>query len=140
MGSRKIWRIEPTGQLYDCHATVLGEDADQAEVELYRRLLEECKKERDMRGEWVDVRELLDSMSQDQALIFAEDFLQSRLSKQQLPVLQTPRKPSQSTTKLMSSHSPSHVFWQAIIQDYSSLTKRGGPRTTLKRGAFVPRS
>jgi hypothetical protein len=152
LGSQKIWRIDPTGQFWDCQATVVGEDADRSEEELYRRLLEECE-----RKKFNDVRELLDSISQKEALALLKDFLQSRMTKQQQSspspqIPSTATKPLHSTTNTESSakksdvdDSPtpdlsSQIYWQAVILDYSSLTRRGTPRRKLKRGIFGVRN
>lgn len=146
LGNQKIFRIDPTGQIWDMDCTVLGQDADLAEEELYRRLLEECNKERDLQGRTnkLGVREFLDSISHDEALVFAKDFLKSRLKKQL--ILQTPKVSShpQSTKNVLAQapHPSSQVYWQAIILDFSSNSsiKRGKPRRISRRGTFVNRS
>ena len=154
LGSQKIWRIDPTGQFWDCQATVVGEDADRSEEELYRRLLEECE-----RKQFNDVRELLDSISQKEAFALLKDFLQSRMAKQQ-QTSRSPQTSSMATKPLRSSRttntessakksnaddSPtpdlsSQIYWQAVILDYSSLTRKGTPRRKLKRGIFGVRN
>ena len=153
LGSRKIWRIDPTGQFWDCQATVLGQDADRAEEELYRRLLKECNNKK-----LGDVRELLESMSHNETLAFAKDFLQTRITKQQQKTHPIQSSSTTTTTRSSSSSSSSHdtestkkndlvasdlssqVYWQAVILDYSSSTSRGTPRRTLKRGTFGVRN
>lgn len=146
LGSRKIWRIDPTGQFWDCQVTVLGEDADRTEEEFFRRLLKECES-----NQFSDVQELLDSISQNEALALVEDFLQTRITRQQNSrSLQssTATKLSHSNTESSAKKSDnppapdfsSHIYWQAVILDYSSLTRRGTPRRELKRGLFGVRN
>jgi hypothetical protein len=156
LGSRKIWRVDPTGQFWDCQATVLGADADKTEEDLYRRLLQVCE-ERNLNPPEGNVRELLDSMPQREALELAEDFLKSRLlrmlspSSKPQPQQDSPQSPTTESSSQQgntdesamksSDDAPtpnlsSQIHWQAVILDYSSLTRRGTPRRKVKRGIF----
>lgn len=146
MGNRKIWRIDPTGQFWDCDATVIGEDSDRTEEDLYRRLLEECQK-----NQLDDVRELLDFMPQTQALVLVRDFLQTRLTKQQNSRSQqfstetksshiNIQSPAKKSDVAQAPHFSPQIYWQAVILDYSASTKRGTPRRKLKRGVFGVRN
>ena len=40
LGNQQIYRIDPSAQFYECTATVIGEQADDAEYELYGQLLQ----------------------------------------------------------------------------------------------------
>jgi len=145
LGSKKIWRVDPTGQFWDCQATVLGADADSTEEEFYHRLLEKCQD-----SDSKNIRELLNSISQDEALELVEDFLRHRLEKQQnlrpLQFSTTPKSNSGTEMSAKKSGDPSvsqvssQICWQAVILDYSSMTKRGTPRRRTKRGIFGFRS
>lgn len=134
LGNQKIFRIDPTGQFFEMVCTVLGQDADSAEEELHLRLLEECGKEREL-------GDFLESISPDEALVFAKEFLRSQLTQQ----LQLPEKPhhTQPTEKVpaQAPHLSSQVYWQAVILDYSSesSTRRRKPRKITRRGTFVNR-
>ena len=140
LGSRQIWRIDPTGQFWDCHATVLGGEADKAEEDFYKRLLEECESNQ-------SVPELLDSLSQEDALSIARDFLEKRMkpspraSKEKKSVdTDVDSKETRSDGSREPNSSSSQVYWQATILDYSSLTKQGTPRRKSKRGVFGVRN
>ena len=140
LGSRQIWRIDPTGQFWDCHATVLGGEADKAEEDFYKRLSEECESNQ-------SVPELLDSLSQDDALSIVQDFLEKRMASSPRAFKESNSEDTDSDSKeTRSGGSPepnlssSQVYWQATILDYSSLTKRGTPRRKSKRGVFGVRN
>ncbi|KAG7365858.1 proteasome subunit [Nitzschia inconspicua] len=43
LGQKEIWRIDPTGQFWNCHLTVIGQDSDAVEASLYQSLLQKFK-------------------------------------------------------------------------------------------------
>ncbi|KAG7351756.1 proteasome subunit [Nitzschia inconspicua] len=43
LGQDEIWRIDPTGQFWNCHLTVIGQDSDAVETSLFRLLLQKFK-------------------------------------------------------------------------------------------------
>eukprot|EP00531_Pseudo-nitzschia_arenysensis_P012710 CAMPEP_0116147000 /NCGR_PEP_ID=MMETSP0329-20121206/17496_1 /TAXON_ID=697910 /ORGANISM="Pseudo-nitzschia arenysensis, Strain B593" /LENGTH=382 /DNA_ID=CAMNT_0003642849 /DNA_START=50 /DNA_END=1198 /DNA_ORIENTATION=+ len=147
VGNQKIWRIDPTGQFWDCHATVLGMNADRTEEILYKRLLEECQS-RNLKSP----QELLESLSAKEALELVCDFLETNIAKQQQQQKEAKsaesKKSSEETTKTTTTTTnttsedeeeaslSSPVYWQGVILDYSSLTRKGSPRRTWKRGVF----
>jgi len=138
LGNQKIFRIDPTGQFFEMVCAVLGQDADLAEEELHLRLLEECNKERELQGKkHYNVREFLESISHDEALVFAKEFLRSRLTQQ----LQTPPIQPMKKISAQAPHVSSQVYWQAVILDYSSdsSTRRRKPRRITRRGTFINR-
>ena len=72
--------MDPTGQFWDCHATVVGEDADRNEELFHKRLLDECENKQ-------SPQQLLESLSPSQALELIQDFLGSKVQKQQEIIL-----------------------------------------------------
>ena len=130
---------------------MLGANADRMEEEFYKRLLEECESKK-VEG----VRELLDSISQDEALSLVKDFLETRIAAKLRKKARSSPQPSKETksvdndsdtepkgAKSKDSLEPdlsSQVYWQAMILDYSSLTRRGTPRRKSKRGVFGVRN
>uniref|UniRef100_A0A7S4AIT4 Uncharacterized protein n=1 Tax=Pseudo-nitzschia australis TaxID=44445 RepID=A0A7S4AIT4_9STRA len=142
LGNRKLWRVDPTGQFWDCQATVLGQDADRVEEAFCRRLFEECERKKVDNN---DLCKLLGSMSHDEAFELAKEFLRDRTSKQQKSPTTTKSSQRTSTdgpTKkkdgngMPASELSSQTYWQAVILDYSSLTRRGTPNRILRRGTF----
>lgn len=143
LGNRKLWRVDPTGQFWDCQATVLGQDADRAEEAFCRRLFEECERKKIDNN---NICELLGSMSHDEAFELAKEFLRDRTTTKQQKSLTTTKLSQQTSTDastkkkdgngVPTSELSSQTYWQAVILDYSSLTRRGTPRRILRRGTF----
>jgi len=148
LGSQEIWRIDPTGQFWNCHATVIGEDAEKTEDLFYKHLLKECQDRQ-------SPRELLESLSPKEALKLVQSFLETKVTKEQehqermlrskasisQPVESDVSSTEESKTEATTTASDETdvslppVYWQAVILDYSSLTK-GNPKRTWKRGIF----
>ena len=94
------------------------------------------------------VPELLDSISQNKALALVEDFIETRLAKQQSSRIEqssATTKSSQSGVASSAQRSDDAIvsdpqlqfYWQALILDFSSCSAtRGTPRRKLKRGIF----
>lgn len=40
MGNRQLWRIDPTGQFWNCHGAIMGRESDRAEEAIVTKLLE----------------------------------------------------------------------------------------------------
>ena len=97
LGGKEIWRIDPTGQFWKCHATVIGQDADHGEETLHRRLMEgisslseqQQQQQQQRQQRQLTIPEYLNSLSYDEALQLAKEVMESRLQNQLQQLQQT---------------------------------------------------
>ena len=124
-GPSQLWRIDPTGQCWDCRATVAGRDAERMEAAFYRQVCKyrEENEAEDAATKGLEVGEYLHSLESDVVLSLACECLQSCLW------------PANALT-LSTAASPIH--WQAIVLESSDAKAAARSRTRLHRGAFLP--
>jgi len=65
---KEIWRVDPTGQFWKCHATLIGRDCTSAESKFLSKIE---KREKDKKV--VDPRRILKTMDKDEALALCRD-------------------------------------------------------------------
>jgi hypothetical protein len=121
LGHRQLWRVDPTGQFWNCHAAVVGRESDRAEEELVTKLLERMKAE--------NVKELgpfLKSMTCDDALDLVCGCLQTVFWPASLNLRGLPEG--------VRATIPS-IPWVAVTLRDSPETS---PTRQIRRGAFLP--
>lgn len=72
MGDHQLWRIDPTGQFWNCHAAVVGREADKVEEAIVTKLLERMATEN-----VTDFGDFLKSLPCQKALELVCDCLQN---------------------------------------------------------------
>lgn len=126
LGHRQLWRIDPTGQFWNCHAAVVGRESDRAEEEVVTKLLERMKAE--------NVKELgpfLQSLTCDDALDLVCGCLQNIFWPASLNLKALPEG--------VRATIPS-IPWVAVAlreEDRSTATS-SPPSRQIRRGAFLP--
>ena len=121
IGNRELWRIDPTGQFYDCHAVFIGNGSEKAETQLYGLL-----KERLGNGDGEqNFENVFGNMEVDEAVKLA---------------LQCIKKSIQGSpeNRLAFSMIPT-VYWQGLIMEYakdSAISE--APRRRFLKGRFSP--
>jgi hypothetical protein len=154
LGQNEIWRVDPTGQFWQCQATCIGQDAHALEDRLYQLVVQ------DMHGtdnpprptgndapssppSPVAVQDHLDSLRSEQALSLLQKCLTAHLHERYRKERRFfPSSEDDSSTKAIAVP---QVFWQAVTMDYGSLKKNGEarlrqslmtPNTTVQQGSF----
>jgi hypothetical protein len=125
LGNDQIWRIDPTGQFWKCHAVALGRDADRAEADLYRRIMERSSSSSDDvdADDDVDVAAFLKNSTVDEVLALACECMESVL---------WPMKKKPTPTAGNAIH------WKAVILEYAQQPDASKPKRLIRRGAFLP--
>jgi hypothetical protein len=123
LGQREIWRVDPTGQFWKCHATVVGQDSDSIEQALFQTLMERdintdddtSKKQSSYTGS--KIQQVLESLPFDEAMELVrgclESYFLSRSKKEGLTESDSSKR-SHSRIKAISQ-----VYWHAVLLDYS---------------------
>jgi 20S proteasome alpha/beta subunit len=124
VGQCQLWRIDPTGQFWNCHAAVLGRAADKAQEELYQQLLEACG------GSSEKLVDYLQTWSSDEAIQLVSKCMEKVLFPKAQQMIATAASPTEAA-KLMPK-----IHWQGVVVDYSSSMRK--PKKTSLRGAFLP--
>jgi 20S proteasome alpha/beta subunit len=131
LGQHEIWRVDPTGQFWNCHATVVGQDSDSIEQALFQMLMEKRGTKDD--GDMVkkqssypnsNIQDVLESLPYEEALDVVKGCLEShflsKIKKEGL-LLGDSSTRSSSRTKVIPQ-----VFWHAVLLDYSTNDDDGG--------------
>lgn len=124
MGQSQLWRIDPTGQFWNCHATALGRAADKAQEELYQQLLEVCG------GSPDNLVDYLQTWSSDDAIQLVSKCMETVLFPKAQQIMTTAASPTEAARLMPKIH------WQGVVVDYSSSMRK--PKKTTMRGAFLP--
>ena len=124
MGQGQLWRIDPTGQFWNCHAAAMGRAADKAQEELYQQLLEACG------GSSEKMVDYLQTWSSDDAIQLVSKCMEKVLFPKAQQIMATAASPTEAA-KLMPK-----IHWQGVVVDYSSSMRK--PKKTTMRGAFLP--
>jgi 20S proteasome alpha/beta subunit len=119
-GNRQIWRIDPTGQFWNCHAVAMGRDADRVEQKLYERLSQEQQQRSSSEQE--DLGAFLETLTADEALNLACECMEAML------------RPKQPT--ISSGGGNSMIHWHSVILDFTTNVHK--PKRSIRRGAFLP--
>jgi hypothetical protein len=119
LGNDQIWRIDPTGQFWKCHAVALGRDADRAEADLYRRIMERLSSNGDDDDD--DVAAFLKNSTVDEVVALACECMESVL----WPMKKTPNPAAGNA-----------IHWKAVILEYGPDVSK--PNRLIRRGAFLP--
>lgn len=130
LGHQQLWRIDPTGQFWNCHAVVVGRESDRAEEELVTKLLERMKadenaatKEDEELGSF-----LKSSMTCDDALDLVCECLQTIFWPASLNL--------QALPEGVRATIPS-IPWVAVTLREGAKTSSQTTRQ-VRRGAFLP--
>lgn len=129
LGNRELWRIDPTGQFWKCHAVAVGAEADRVEEILYQRLWDGAQSFHN----GTTIQQYMYILTPDEALKLACDCIFERLVALLPPVSSTT---SSSNTTPKASDSLPRVFWHAVVLDYTNVSKSGKPKRQVHRGGF----
>ena len=123
IGNRELWRIDPTGQFFDCHAVVIGNGSERVETELYEKL----KKRMSSGDEYFDFENVFEELRLSEALELALECM--KLSIQETP-----------NDRIAIPMIPT-VYWQGLVIDYSAvLITDKAPRRKFLKGQFLPQA
>lgn len=125
MGQGQLWRIDPTGQFWNCHAAAMGRAADKAQEELYQQLLEACGG-----GSPDQMVDYLRTWSSDDAIQLVSKCMKKVLFPNAQQIMATVASPIEAARLMPKIH------WQGVVVDYSSSRRR--PKKTTIREAFLP--
>ena len=147
VGNDQIWRIDPTGQFWKCHAVVAGRDSNKVEEALCAKLLECQDQQQQQKASGDASGDLGDFLS---TYVSCEEALE--LVSSLLPDLLWPPSAIQRIPPNLLSASLPKVFWTAVAvepqgrssrgRDPTSHSKGSNPRTCIGKnycGAFLPR-
>ena len=117
VGNRDLWRIDPTGQFWNCYAVAIGRSAETAEELLVQHI-------QSLKGNetWSDV---FQQLSPNDAVTMCRHCMEQALY---------PKSIGLSTT----GSSLFAIPWHGIILEYSSSSSMGKPKQTRIRGTFLP--
>ena len=120
VGNRELWRIDPTGQFYDCYAVVIGNGSEQAEIELYKQLRQRMG---DGTG-YQHFKSVFAELRLDEAVGLALRCIKNAV--QESPVNRLPFMMATTT------------HWQGLVMDYSQISStHQAPARKLLRGHLV---
>lgn len=124
--SGQLWRIDPTGQFWNCHAAALGRGADKAQDELYKQLLEACGGS----SPEDNLVDYLQTWSSDDAIQLVSKCMEQVLFPKAQHIMATAASATEAARLMPKIH------WQGVVVDYSSSRRK--PKKTTMRGAFLP--
>ena len=127
MGKGELWRIDPTGQFWNCHAAVVGRQSDRVEEALVTTLLERIQETKAQDSQVVtDMGTFLQSITCDEALSMICGCLQSVFWPKSINLRGLPEG--------VKAAIPS-IPWVAVTlqEDSKSI-----PIRRIRRGAFLP--
>jgi 20S proteasome alpha/beta subunit len=139
MGNGQIWRVDPTGQFWNCHAVAMGRSADRAQEELYQLALKRQRVEADIDADNDNndnnnnVAMLFEELTSEEAMDLACECMESVLF---------PKKQGQVPPASFGiiRHPPIH--WHGVIMHYTASLKdktgTSAPKIKAVRGAFLP--
>ena len=131
IGNEQIWRIDPTGQFWNCNACVLGRDSDRAEALLYKTIMKTGDNEGDGNNDNKDLDTLLQNMTSQQVIDLIYDCMNQIIWPTKAMVAKQPASGTASPC----------VYWHAVIlQENSTGSSKSlrPPKRTVRRGAFLP--
>jgi 20S proteasome alpha/beta subunit len=131
LGQGEIWRVDPTGQFWNCHVAVVGQDSDSIEQALFQTLMERgtkgdgdmMKKQNSYAGSQ-KIQKVLESLPYDEALGLVKGCLESHIlskSKKEGSLGGDSLTRSSSRAKVVPQ-----VYWHAVLLDYSIDDDGGG--------------
>lgn len=121
MGQNELWRIDPTGQFWNCHAAVVGRQSDKAEEALVTKLLDRMGATNDS----TDMGAYLKTLKCDDALELICGCLQSVFWPKPINLKGLPQG--------VRAAIPS-IPWVAVsLQEHAKV-----PVRRIRRGAFLP--
>lgn len=132
MGRDELWRIDPTGQFWNCHAAIIGRQSDRVEEALVTKLMERMKEKEDEGDtDEVDMTLYLQSISCDEALDMVCECLHSVFWPKPINLRGLPEGVKASI--------PS-IPWVAVTLRNTQLQQLSGktPFRRIQRGAFLP--
>lgn len=156
LGQKEIWRIDPTGQFWESHAAVAGQDAHAIEEALYKTLLEKKAKDNSTNNSGCgnthkSVQSLIrymESLPHDEALILVEECLTSHY----LSILKKVEawfggggQSKPDSLSISDSEAVPKVYWHAVVLDYTNISgkrkgREGGACTKIvRRGTILLR-
>jgi 20S proteasome alpha/beta subunit len=124
LGQGEIWRVDPTGQFWNCHATVIGQDSDSIEEALFQTLMERSTKVDGDTSKKISsyanpkIQKVLETLPFSEALDLVRGCLESHFLshiKKEGFLGDDSLTRSPSTTKAIAQ-----VFWHAVLLDYST--------------------
>jgi hypothetical protein len=144
LGNRDVWRIDPTGQFWKCHAAVAGADAYRVEELLYDKIDNGARTS----GE-SEISSYLSKLSSDEAIRLACDCLMDRIRELLPPSssqyeIEESDEPLSETPVLSSSSQKSsgpRLFWYGVVLHYgdtNTMKKRTKPKRRIHRGVLTP--